>query len=99
MCGFVGFLGGKFDGCGDQAYLQHMSDMLIHRGPNDQGIWFDDRAHIGLAHRRLSIIDLTATGHQPMMSPSSRYVIVFNGEIYNHLDIRKDLEKSSHAPN
>lgn len=99
MCGFVGFLGGNLDKSVSETYLRSMSDMLIHRGPNDQGLWFDDKAHIGLAHRRLSIVDLTATGHQPMMSPSNRYVIVFNGEIYNHLDIRKDLEKSSHAPN
>lgn len=99
MCGFAGFLGGNLDKNDIESCLRNMSDKIFHRGPNDGGIWIDGQQRIGLAHRRLSIVDLTATGHQPMMSPSNRYVIVFNGEIYNHLDIRKDLEKFSYAPN
>jgi asparagine synthase (glutamine-hydrolysing) len=69
-----------------------MSAILSHRGPDDSGIWVDAHAGIALGHRRLSILDLSPAGHQPMMSPSGRYVIVFNGEIYNHSDIRREIE-------
>ena len=55
-----------------------------HRGPDDDGVWVDVGAGVALAHRRLAVIDLSASGHQPMCSSSGRYVIVFNGEIYNH---------------
>lgn len=66
---------------------------LRHRGPDDQGVWVDPDAPVVLAHRRLSILDLSPEGHQPMMSPSGRYAIVFNGEIYNFLALRSALEK------
>jgi asparagine synthase (glutamine-hydrolysing) len=69
-----------------------MADALLHRGPDDGGAWADAAAGIALAHRRLSIIDLSPAGHQPMMSPCGRYVAVYNGEIYNHLDLRAELE-------
>jgi len=69
-----------------------MADALVHRGPDDVGVWADESASIVLAHRRLSILDLSPAGHQPMVSPSSRYVIAFNGEIYNHLELRRELE-------
>jgi asparagine synthase (glutamine-hydrolysing) len=69
-----------------------MTGALAHRGPDADGHWFDSAAGIALGHRRLSIIDLSAAGAQPMISRSGRYVIVFNGEIYNHNDIRKQLE-------
>ena len=72
-----------------------MSDKLIHRGPDDGGYWFDVEQSVGLGHRRLAIVDLSAAGHQPMLSISGRYVIVFNGEIYNHLDLRAKLESMS----
>lgn len=97
MCGLVGFIGGVT--CSDKTLLRLMSNTLTHRGPDDSGVWLDDISHIALAHRRLSILDLSPAGHQPMLSNSGRYVIVFNGEIYNHLDIRKELEALGHAPN
>jgi asparagine synthase (glutamine-hydrolysing) len=100
MCGFLGFLGGVAGMDGDealrqgseQALLCRMSDTLIHRGPDDGGYWSDSEQRIGLGHRRLSIVDLSSAGHQPMVSASGRYVISFNGEIYNHLDLRKELD-------
>ena len=67
---------------------------LNHRGPDDNGIWFDYIHHIGLAHARLSIIDLSHEGHQPMLSSCARYIMVFNGEIYNHQILRSQLNKS-----
>jgi asparagine synthase (glutamine-hydrolysing) len=71
-----------------------MAAAIINRGPDDGGVWSDVEACIALAHRRLSIVDLSPAGHQPMASVSGHYVIVFNGEIYNHLDMRAELEKS-----
>jgi asparagine synthase (glutamine-hydrolysing) len=68
-----------------------MADAIAHRGPDDSGLWLDLSAEIALAHRRLSVQDLSPSGHQPMVSASGRYVIVFNGEIYNHLDLREEL--------
>ena len=65
-----------------------MADALIHRGPDDAGVWVDEAAGIALGHRRLSILDLSPAGHQPMVSACGRYVIAFNGEIYNHLELR-----------
>lgn len=75
-----------------------MADTIAHRGPNDQGIWTTPGSGICLAHRRLSIIDLSPAGHQPMASSSGRYELVFNGEIYNHADLRLQLEQSGAAP-
>lgn len=92
MCGLVGFL--QATGfASDQAcaVARQMGARLAHRGPDDGGVWVDDEVGIALAHRRLSILDLSPAGHQPMVSPSGRYVIVFNGEIYNHLKIRREL--------
>lgn len=71
-----------------------MISQLALRGPDDEGIWLDRNAGLALGHRRLSILDLSPQGHQPMLSPCGRYVIAFNGEIYNHLDLRRDLEAS-----
>jgi asparagine synthase (glutamine-hydrolysing) len=69
-----------------------MGDALVHRGPDGGGAWADAEAGIALAHRRLAIIDLSSAGHQPMTSPTGRYIILYNGEIYNHLDLRTELE-------
>src|SRR4051812_41593260 len=68
-----------------------MTCAIMHRGPDGQGVWADQDAGIGLGHRRLAIIDLTAEGDQPMWSPSRRYVMVFNGEIYNFEEMRAEL--------
>lgn len=92
MCGFVGFLGGNFDDAKAHPVLDRMANTIIHRGPNDAGVWFDKTMQIGLGHRRLSIVDLSSTGHQPMQSPNGRYIIVFNGEIYNYTVLRQTME-------
>ena len=94
MCGFAGFLG--FGALGLEsvpATAQKMGYAIRHRGPDDSGVWHDESGQIALVHQRLSILDLSPAGHQPMASPSGRYVIAFNGEIYNHLALRKELEK------
>lgn len=98
MCGLAGFLGGVAAIGGDEALLKRMADTLVHRGPDDAGIWADAENRIGFGHRRLAIVDLSAAGHQPMASANSRYVIAFNGEIYNHLALRISLEELGQAP-
>jgi asparagine synthase (glutamine-hydrolysing) len=92
MCGLAGFLGGVSYKNSDVNLLRRMSDTLFLRGPNDDGVWCDSELRIGLGHRRLAIVDLSPAGHQPMVSACGRYVIAFNGEIYNHLDLRRELE-------
>ncbi|MBL0768206.1 asparagine synthase (glutamine-hydrolyzing) [Sphingopyxis sp. XHP0097] len=91
MCGFAGFLdrAGFADG---EAVLRRMADTLVHRGPDSDGYWVDGEAGIALAHRRLAIMDLSPAGHQPMASHDGRFVLSYNGEIYNHLDLRRELE-------
>ncbi len=79
--------------------LQAMAVSLRHRGPDDHGIWFDADARIGFAHTRLSILDISTAGHQPMPSASGRFIISLNGEIYNHLEMRTHLQEDSSAPN
>ena len=76
-----------------------MALVLRHRGPDHYGVWFDADAQVGFAHTRLSILDLSTAGHQPMPSASGRFIISFNGEIYNHLEMRTRLQESSSAPN
>ena len=72
--------------------LRAMSDVIAHRGPDDDGQWLSDDRRCGLTFRRLAIIDLSPAGHQPMTTPDGRFTIVFNGEIYNHLELRAELE-------
>jgi asparagine synthase (glutamine-hydrolysing) len=93
MCGFAGFLSQNTLRPVDEL-LKRMADKISHRGPDASGYWHDDEQHIGLAHRRLSIVDLSAAGHQPMQSASGRYQIAFNGEIYNHTLLRESLAQS-----
>ena len=93
MCGLTGFLNRRNslpEAELDQT-VRHMADRLAHRGPDDEGFWVDAENGIALGHRRLSIVDLSAAGHQPMHSSSNRYVIVYNGEIYNFRDLRDEL--------
>jgi len=89
VCGISGFLGNVNISTGT---LQNMAYSIMHRGPDDQGVWADRNNGIGLAHARLSILDLSSSGHQPMHSHSGRYVLVFNGEIYNHHSLRLELD-------
>lgn len=76
-----------------------MSACIAHRGPDSHGSWVDEEEGFALAHRRLSIVDISAAGHQPMLSSSGRYVLAYNGEIYNHIDLRNKLTTTSEAPN
>lgn len=100
MCGLTGYLGGFGAGSVDAAgaVLHRMTDAIVHRGPDSDGHWLDAEAGIALGHRRLAIVDLSAAGAQPMQAASGRYLIAFNGEIYNHLDLRAELEQRAQAP-
>lgn len=86
MCGIAGFIGS-----GDSKTLSSMVRTLKHRGPDDTGVWLD--GVVGLGHARLSIIDLSPAGHQPMHSRSKKCTVVFNGEIYNYKELKKELEE------
>ncbi|TYL13019.1 Asparagine synthetase 1 [Moorella thermoacetica] len=99
MCGIAGFLDVEPHRTREEllSLTTKMSDTLKHRGPDDGGVWADVEAGIALGHRRLSIIDLSAQGHQPMHSPCGRFVIVLNGEVYNFLELRQELETSGWA--
>jgi asparagine synthase (glutamine-hydrolysing) len=95
MCGIAGFAGPHSSR--HEALTQTIGRMitsLAHRGPDDEGTWVDDTVPVALGHRRLSILDLSAEGHQPMVSASGRYVITYNGEIYNYREIRQELAGS-----
>lgn len=99
MCGVTGFIQpAGFSASVCEEIVGASARSLFHRGPDDGGTWVDEKAGIALGHRRLSILDLSAAGHQPMISASGRYVIAFNGEIYNHLAMRKELEASGSSP-
>jgi len=91
MCGIAGFWLRTETGNEPADLLERMGNTLAHRGPDDSGIFFDKNAGLGLSFRRLSILDLTAEGRQPMISASGRYTIIFNGEVYNHEAIRAEL--------
>ena len=93
MCGIAGFLGGeRFTPEEASPIARGMADAVAHRGPDDAGVWVDREAGVALAYRRLAVIDPSLAGRQPMQSASGRSVIVFNGEIYNHLDLRRQIE-------
>ena len=89
MCGFVGYI--NLNKTLNQEILKRMALTINHRGPDNVGIWLDKNIGLGIAHNRLSIIDVSENGNQPMKSIDGRYIIAFNGEIYNHNDLRKDL--------
>jgi asparagine synthase (glutamine-hydrolysing) len=96
MCGITGFYAPERQ-LDVTDVLRRMNDTIAHRGPDAQGEWFDPARGVGLAHRRLAIVDLSDAGRQPMRSASGRYVIVYNGEVYNFLRIRADLERLGHT--
>ena len=93
MCGFAGFYSPRNSVKNSTELLTIMADEIIHRGPDDGGVWHSEDEMVGFSHRRLAIVDLSPAGHQPMISSTERYVLAFNGEIYNHLDLRKQLEQ------
>jgi asparagine synthase (glutamine-hydrolysing) len=97
MCGITGFLAPAGQDAGNMnVTVRRMADTLVHRGPDAGGVWVDADRGIALGHRRLSIVDLSPTGSQPMVSTSGRYVIVLNGEIYNFRELRPQLESKGH---
>jgi asparagine synthase (glutamine-hydrolysing) len=98
MCGITGLWSPTADPDTSIAIGGRMAVAIRHRGPDDQGVWAGDPGGPVLAHRRLSILDLSPGGHQPMASPSGRHVIVFNGEIYNFQEIRRALQGGPGAP-
>ncbi|PIW30999.1 MAG: asparagine synthase (glutamine-hydrolyzing) [Rhodospirillales bacterium CG15_BIG_FIL_POST_REV_8_21_14_020_66_15] len=98
MCGLTGFLDPRGTVPLD-ATARAMAATLAHRGPDADGVWADDAAGVALGHRRLSIIDLSPAGAQPMASACGRYVIAYNGEVYNAEDLRRELAAAGHAPN
>jgi asparagine synthase (glutamine-hydrolysing) len=91
MCGIAGLLSREAI---TPDIVKRITDPIAHRGPDDEGVWIDAEAGVGLGHRRLSIIDLSPLGHQPMVSNDGRWVLSYNGEIYNHLELRRALEAS-----
>ena len=99
MCGIAGFL--DLSRTPDvrelEAIALRMADRLAHRGPDARGSWVDADAGVALGHRRLSVLDLSPLGRQPMESASGRYVLAFNGEIYNFRSLRGELESHGHA--
>src|SRR4051812_1785082 len=94
MCGINGFAG-DFGPAGAE-FLARMNAAVTHRGPDDAGVFIDPTGAAGLGHRRLSILDLSAAGHQPMADPTGRFHLVFNGEIYNYPELRAELERRGH---
>lgn len=93
MCGFTGYLApGQIDQLDNLNIIQEMTNSLYHRGPDSEGFWSDSSDGISLGFRRLAILDTSSNGNQPMQSSNGQYVIVFNGEIYNHLDLREEIE-------
>ena len=95
MCGIAGILSVKPP---SPEFVERMGRALSHRGPDDEGTWIDSEAGVGLANRRLAIIDLSPAGHQPILSSDGRLVLTFNGEIYNHRDLRSELEQRGGLP-
>jgi len=98
MCGLTGFAGVPGTGSDLRATVTRMSDAIVHRGPDDGGDYVDPASGLALGFRRLAIVDLSEAGHQPMASASGRYVIAFNGEVYNFETIRRELRSEGLAP-
>ena len=96
MCGFAGCLSvNPLNNHDSINIVKSMTSAIDHRGPDDSGEWVDVESGIALGHRRLSVLDLSPAGHQPMVSASGRFVLIYNGEIYNHIELRKELPHHS----
>src|SRR5438093_13573669 len=95
MCGITGFVLAKPSQSADEltGTVMAQASALAHRGPDDHGIWVDATCGVALGHRRLSIVDLSPAGHQPMTSHNGRYVLILNGEIYNYRELRSEVER------
>jgi asparagine synthase (glutamine-hydrolysing) len=100
MCGIVGFIGGNWSRgpVAARAQVQSMAACIGHRGPDGSATWQDDERRVAFGHNRLAILDLSPAGDQPMRSPGGRYVIVYNGETYNHMELRRRLEEEGAQP-
>ena len=94
MCGLVGLIDLRQGTASPELVrlVGAMADTITHRGPDDAGVWVDEETGLALGFQRLSIIDLSSAGRQPMVSASSRHVIMFNGEVYNAAELRPELE-------
>jgi asparagine synthase (glutamine-hydrolysing) len=89
MCGICGII--RYNNAVDPADVERLSSYIAHRGPDGKGAWISEQQHVGIGHRRLSILDISEAGQQPMLSADGRYIIAFNGEIYNFIEIREQL--------
>jgi len=94
MCGICGYFGGPAEE--PENMLNRLNNALKHRGPDDDGLWLSSSKNVGLGHRRLAIIDLSPSGKQPMLSASGRFIVAFNGEIYNFRELRQELVSYGH---
>src|SRR6185436_19437448 len=92
MCGIAGIVSSRPL---DRSAIQRMIGAIAHRGPDDEGLWIDETRRIGFGHRRLSIVDLSPLGHQPMESADGRYLLSYNGEIYNHVALRAEVDDAA----
>ncbi|MDA0282842.1 MAG: asparagine synthase (glutamine-hydrolyzing), partial [Planctomycetota bacterium] len=99
MCGFAGFVEPTPARSRDasERLIRQMADRLTHRGPDDSGCWLNESGTVALGHRRLAVLDTSLHGHQPMTSPGGRFVLAYNGEVYNHQELRRDLQHSGVA--
>src|SRR5262249_14165111 len=97
MCGFAGFHSGRSFPVDAGDLVRHMAEELHHRGPDDAGQYADPDLGIALGFRRLAIVDKSSSGHQPMVSANGRFILVVNGEVYNHLPLRRRLEQAGHS--
>jgi asparagine synthase (glutamine-hydrolysing) len=95
MCGIAGALAYSSEKIDDKL-IHGLLDSIAHRGPDGEGCWIDGDRKVGLGHRRLAILDTTEGGHQPMACSNQRYVMVYNGEVYNFLELRRELETLGH---
>ncbi len=92
MCGIAGIISSTVSKEKTASALHRMNDAIAHRGPDAEGVWDDEHAYLG--HRRLSIIDLSDSGTQPLHSYDNRYVIIYNGELYNYKELKLQLQRA-----